>query len=120
MKTLKISDKIRLIRESMGYSQEYVAERMKISQQMYSQIEKNPEKTTLKRLKDLAFTLQVSLMTLLNEDEAFVQQNFNQQGGNTASQMNIHSSSEASSILIEKMEAEIQFLRSIINVESSK
>lgn len=87
---------------------------MGISQQMYSQIEKNPEKTTLKRLKDLADALQVNLNTLLNEDESFLQQNFNQQGGNTASQMNFHSSKEAYKLLIEKMENEVAFLREVL------
>ncbi|MFP5471374.1 MAG: helix-turn-helix domain-containing protein [Bacteroidia bacterium] len=120
MKDIKLSDHIRHLREKMGYSQEYVAERMKISQQMYSQIEKNPERASLSRLKDLAFSLQVGLVTLLNEDEFFVQQNYNQQGGNTASQMHFHTTEDVYNRLIEKMEKEILFLRSVIEKDKQK
>jgi transcriptional regulator with XRE-family HTH domain len=70
--------KIRITRESKGYSQEYVAKKLKVTQQAYSSMEKNPEMMTLKRLKDLCVILDVNLATLLGEDNIYVQQNYNQ------------------------------------------
>jgi transcriptional regulator with XRE-family HTH domain len=113
---LTISDNIRLMREYMGFSQEYIADKLGITQQAYSQIEKNPEKTTLKRLKDIADILQVSLVTLLGEDETYVLQNFNQSGGNAATQMNVTPSNNEREIydrLISELKEEILFLREL-------
>ena len=62
-----IADNIRRIRESLGYSQDYVAIRLDISQQAYSTIEKTPEKSTLSRLRQISEILQVPLVTLLGE-----------------------------------------------------
>lgn len=51
---IPIGENIRFIREQLGYSQEYVATQLGITQQSYSNIEKKPEKATLQRLKDIA------------------------------------------------------------------
>ena len=113
---LTISDNIRLMREYMGFSQEYIADKLGITQQAYSQIEKNPEKTTLKRLKDIADILQVNLVTLLGEEETYILQNFNQSGGNAATQMNVTPSNNEREIydrLISELKEEILFLREL-------
>jgi transcriptional regulator with XRE-family HTH domain len=113
---LTISDNIRLMREYMGFSQEYIADKLGITQQAYSQIEKNPEKTTLKRLKDIADILQVSLVTLLGEEETYILQNFNQSGGHAATQMNVTPSNNEREIydrLISELKEEILFLREL-------
>jgi transcriptional regulator with XRE-family HTH domain len=47
---VNISETIRLIRESKGYSQDFVASKLYITQQAYSRLEKNPENMTLKSL----------------------------------------------------------------------
>lgn len=116
-KTNTISENIRFTRESLGYSQEYVANKLEITQQAYSQIEKNPERATLKRIKELALVLQVNLITLINEDESYIQQNFNQQGGNAATQMNLNANIEAYQKLIQNLENEIAFLRNLVSIE---
>lgn len=111
-----IADNIRLIRESLGYSQEYVADKLNLTQQAYSNIEKNPEKVTLKRLKELSIVLQVNLVTLIGEDDTYVQQNFHQQGGHAATQMNVtpsHYEKEIYERLISELKDEIIFLREL-------
>ncbi len=90
MHKTSISENIRLIRESRGYSQDYIANRLNITQQAYSNMEKKPEGMSLSRLKDLAKVLDVSLLTLINEDTVLIQQNFNQAGGNAASKMEFY------------------------------
>lgn len=114
MKKKSIGDNIRNIRENLGYSQEYMASQLGLSQQAYSRIEKRPEKTSLEKFLEISAILQVSLNSLINENDNFIQNNFNQNGGNVASQMHINSATEAYEKLINKMNDEISFLRSII------
>lgn len=113
---ISISDNIRLIREGLGYSQDYVATRLDITQQTYSNLEKNPEKQTLKRLKEVASILQVNIVTLIGEDETYIQQNFNQQGGHAATQMNVSSNGEKEVYekLIAEFKEQIEFLKSLL------
>lgn len=108
-KKIKISDNIRILREGLGLSQEDVAEKMGLSQQAYSLIEKSPEKTAFKNLQKIAAILSVNITTLIMESEHFLQQNFNQQNCNIASQQQVdsHRGYEA---LIKKLEDEIEVL----------
>jgi transcriptional regulator with XRE-family HTH domain len=115
-KERNIGDNIRLLREARGFSQKYMAEKLAITQQAYSSLEKKPEKTTLQRLKNIATILQVELITLLGEEDTFILQNFNQSGGNAATQMNITPSSNEHEIynkLINSLKEEIIFLREL-------
>jgi transcriptional regulator with XRE-family HTH domain len=82
-------NKIKEIRESKGFSQESVAHDLNITQQAYSRIEKNPESTTLKRLKELSKIFEVSLASLIGEEDTYIQQNFQQQGGYATSVINM-------------------------------
>lgn len=114
---ITISENIRLLREYQGFSQEYVAQKLNITQQAYSHIEKNPENAPLKRLKEIAQILQVSLITLLGEEDTYILQNFNQSGGNAATQMNVGNSSiekEVYDRLVNELKEEIIFLRDLV------
>lgn len=84
-KPASLANKIKMIRESSHLSQEYVAGRLNISQQAYSRLEKYPESITVKRLKDLSEILGVPVNTLIGEEDLYIQQNYNQQGGNAGS-----------------------------------
>lgn len=84
------SNRIKEIREGQGMSQEAVAYQLNISQQAYSRIEKNPDSASLKRLRDLSSVFGVPLNSLVGEDDIYIQQNFQQQGGNAASIVHVH------------------------------
>jgi transcriptional regulator with XRE-family HTH domain len=116
---IKISENIRLIRESKGFSQEYVSKKLKVTQQAYSQMEKKPDNMTLARLKNLASILEVSLLSLIGEDEAYLQHNFNQQGGQAATKMVFNQQSTDANLLyeriIQELKDEIVFLRNKVN-----
>ncbi len=56
---------IYIIRTSLGYSQEYVASKLKVSQQSYSHLEKNPFKITVERLHQLSEVFQIEAKELL-------------------------------------------------------
>ncbi len=114
-KKATISDTIRLIRESQGFSQDYVAMKLDITQQAYSAIEKNPERATLTRLREIAIILQVPLVTLLGEDEINLQQNFHQAGGNAATIFkNVSSGADVYEKWIAELKEEIAFLRGCV------
>ncbi len=115
---LSIADNIRLIRRNLGYSQEYMALKLKITQQAYSNIEKNAEKITIKRLKEIAKIFDVKIITLLDEENAFVQQNFNQKGGYAATLINMSNNIEVYEKLVLRLEDEIRFLREIVQKQS--
>ncbi len=82
-------NKIRMLREGIGLSQEYVAEKLNITQQAYSKMEKNPQNVTLERLQQLSEVLGVKINNIVGNDDMYVQQNFHQQGGNASTVMYI-------------------------------
>jgi len=80
-------NKIRMLREGIGLSQEYVAEKLNITQQAYSKMEKNPQNATLERLQQLSDVLGLKINSIFGDDNMHIQQNFHQQGGNATSVM---------------------------------
>jgi hypothetical protein len=60
---------------------------------------------------EIAAVLKVSLNSLINENDAFIQNNFHQQGGQAASQMHLSTDRELYEKLIKRLEEENDFLR---------
>ena len=74
-KTQEIVSNIRKIREFRNYTQDYLAAKLKISQNAYSKIELGYSSITLDRLINIAEILEVDLADLIgdNSDE-FIRQ----------------------------------------------
>jgi len=64
--------KLRLLREYRNYSQEYIAEKLGITQNAYSRIENNQTRLTAERLEKLAVILEISPLELLSEKEPVI------------------------------------------------
>jgi len=60
-----ISKKIRLMRITLGYSQEYMAQKLNISQNVYSKNERNINNVPLIRIMQIAAILNVTVSQLL-------------------------------------------------------
>jgi len=109
---------IRVIRESNGLSQEYVASKLEITQQAYSNIEKNPENASIKRLKQISEVLSVPITSLIGESESYIQQNCQQQGGQAATIIHVQGIPEHERMLyerlIEELKSEIALLKSML------
>ncbi|WP_421942120.1 helix-turn-helix domain-containing protein [Pedobacter sp.] len=66
-----ISRKIRIRRLILGYSQEYMAQELEISQNVYSKNERNIRNVPLARVLQICEILCISLAGLLEDTEAF-------------------------------------------------
>lgn len=77
---LKIGENIRKIRELKGFSQEYMAGKLNISQRAYSSIESENDKIDTKRLKAIAEILEVNVLDILafNDKVLFTNTHCNQ------------------------------------------
>lgn len=115
---------IRIVRESSGLSQKYVADKLEITQQQYSNIEKHPENASLKRFRELSAVFQVPVTTLIGESENYVQQNFQQQGGQAATILQNNGLPEKERELYERMiqdyRNQIELLQSLLKTFANK
>ncbi|MBN9386270.1 MAG: helix-turn-helix transcriptional regulator [Chitinophagaceae bacterium] len=75
--------KLRLLREFRNYSQEYIAEKLGITQHAYSRIENNLTKLTAERLGRLAAILNIPPLELLSDKEPVI--SFSDSGSSAAS-----------------------------------
>ena len=70
LRVKKVAANIRKIREHRNYTQEYLAAKLKISQNAYSKIELGYTKITIDRLFHIADILEVSSTGLLDGENA--------------------------------------------------
>ncbi len=68
-KTMKVQDKIRIIRTSKGYTQEYIAEKLNIDPVNYGRIERGLSKLTIERFLKIAEILEINPSELLDKAE---------------------------------------------------
>jgi len=73
LKTKAIVSNIRNIRESRNYTQDYLAAKLKISQNAYSKIELGYSNITLNRLVEISHILEVALVDLICTDKDVIQ-----------------------------------------------
>lgn len=76
--TMSIGGKLRKLRQNKGYSQEYMAENLKISQKTYSNMENEKASISIETLKLLATELEVDILELLSDGKVIVQYNTSQ------------------------------------------
>ncbi len=114
-------NKIRMLREGIGFSQEYVANKLNITQQAYSKLEKNPDSATLERLNQLSEVLGVKINSIVGDDDMYIQQNFHQQGGNASTVMYLTgiADRERESLLqqISNLQKQVEILTKIIETK---
>ncbi len=74
--------KIKVIRELRNFSQEYMAEKLGIKQNSYSNIENNQTKLTTEMLQKIANVLEVSPLDIMNFQPAVINFTNTQNGHN--------------------------------------
>ncbi|WP_421945723.1 helix-turn-helix domain-containing protein [Pedobacter sp.] len=70
LKTKNVAGNIRKIREYRDYTQDYLAAKLKISQNAYSKIELGYSKLTIERLFQISAILDIEVTQLLTLDHA--------------------------------------------------
>jgi transcriptional regulator with XRE-family HTH domain len=100
-----IGYKIRKIRELKGFTQDYLAQKLNISQRAYSKIERGETKVDNERIGEVSEILEVDPIDLLVFDESYIFNNCVQAGGKFN-----HFINQLPEKLIEQYEARIKQL----------
>ena len=72
---LSIGIKLRKLRNSKGYTQDYMAEKLKVSQKTYSNMENEKATISLETLKKIAEELDTDLIELISDSKVVIQYN---------------------------------------------
>lgn len=75
-----IGDKIRKVRELKGYTQDFMAGKLEMSQRAYSKIENNDIKLDWGRIEDISKILEIEPTDLVSFDDSLVFNNCTQSG----------------------------------------
>lgn len=114
----KIINKIRDIRKNKGYSHEYMAHLLDISQVAYSKIEKNETKLTVERLFKIAEILEAKIEDVLDiKADKIYNQNNNESGtfvGHQEIQNMYQDNKEVYEKLIASKDEQIALLKSLL------
>jgi transcriptional regulator with XRE-family HTH domain len=101
---LNLGNKIKMLREIKGFSQEAIALEIGLSQQAFQKIESGASKISIERANKIAKSLELDLESLLNFQPSNYLNNCTQSGIINTN----HLSSEG---VIEKYEKQVNFLR---------
>ena len=104
--------KIRKLRNEKGYSQEYMAKSLGMSQNNYSQIELGKINLTIERLDKIAELLETDVFNLLKKEQVVFNSNNNQAVG-IASSMTINN--PYADKLIASLETQIETLKKMLD-----
>lgn len=111
--------KIRKLRELKGFSQEYMADKLSVSQRAYSKLERNETKLDWNKITDISSILEIEPLDLVSFDDNLIFNNCSQSG-----KINIqhnHTDEKLISLYekrMEKLEEEVRFLRELILKQS--
>ena len=113
----KIINKIREIRKDRGYSHEYMAHLLDISQVAYSKIEKNETKLTIERLFKIAEILEARIEDILDikADKVYKQDLKDNSIGHQEIQNMYQDNKEVYEKLIASKDEQIALLKSLLD-----
>jgi transcriptional regulator with XRE-family HTH domain len=106
-----IGTKIKKIRELKNYTQEYMSDRLGVSQSTYARFEKDDSDLTVSKINKIAEVLEVSVDDLLHFNERLVFNNYNSSHINQANNIEINLPEK----LIQLYEDKIKLLEEKIN-----
>lgn len=110
---------IRKIREQKGFSQDYMATELSISQASYARIENEATKLTIDRLSKIAEILQTDITDFFNASKLTIQNQTNNEGayGNGYIQ-NLHiESKEIYEKLLQSKDEQIKLLQELLKTK---
>jgi transcriptional regulator with XRE-family HTH domain len=118
---MSVNDKIKLVRQAKGFTQEDVAERLGMSPNAYGDIERGASDVKLSKLQKISDILGINLAELLDmTDKAILNVNFNKQGKHYNVYMSSDSETEKLNLVVDSQKKEIAYLKEIIELMRSK
>jgi transcriptional regulator with XRE-family HTH domain len=117
-------EKIRFLRQAKGWTQEEVADKLKMSQNGYGSIERGETDVNLSRLKQIAGLYDIHSSELLDEKAVFNQsgtknkniQNYNAAGSQSLEYLQLKSELEKQQLLNGTKDREIELLKEVIHL----
>nr|WP_310587490.1 helix-turn-helix transcriptional regulator [uncultured Dyadobacter sp.] len=113
---VEIGEKIKKIREIKNYTQEYMAQKLEMTQAGYGKIERNESELSYPKLMKIAEVLKVSVEDIINFNEKMIFNVMHNQTGNGYVVNNGTSDQERKLYeqIIQQQKEEILFLKKII------
>lgn len=115
-----IGHKIRKIRELKGYTQDYMATKLEMSQRSYSKLEKEEIKLDWQRIEKISDILEIEPTDLITFDDNLIFHNSPQGGKNNTNTIHNYFPEELKKSYedrIKHLEEEVIFLRSIVRYQ---
>lgn len=119
-------EKIRFLRQAKGWTQEEVADKLKMSQNGYGSIERGETDVNLSRLEQIADLFEIKLSELLGLDEKAVfnqdytknkiTQNYGTTGLQSADYLLLKAELEKQQLLNDTKDREIELLKEVITL----
>lgn len=112
-----IGEKIRQIRDLKGYSQEYISNKLGVSQRAYSKIERNEIKIDWEKITQISKLFEIDPLELISFDDNLVFNNCTQSGKFINSHANFSLPEkliQQFELRIKSLENEILFLRKLL------
>src|SRR5690606_8920416 len=107
-----IEEKIKSIREAKGFTQEYMAEQLGITQAAYSKIESGQTKLTMNKITDIVMIFEMEVKYLMTND---IQKNLNS-FNNVKGSNNVSTITNTDSEILKKLyEDKIVLLEKLLN-----
>jgi transcriptional regulator with XRE-family HTH domain len=110
-----IGNNIRRFREMRGYSQDYMANMLGLTQSAYGKIEKQAVKLTIDRLQQIAEILEIDLANLINAKNQNIFNLYNNQYANGYIENQHIEMKEVYEKLIAAKDEQIEFLKSLLD-----
>ena len=125
---MSVHEKIKLVRQTKGFTQEDIAEKLGMSSNAYGDIERGDSDPKLSKLQKISDILGIGLSELLDSNEkTILNVNFNKQGKHYNVYMSSDFEVEKCKLVIEKLEttvaaqqSEIVYLKEIIELIKNK
>lgn len=114
---MEIGEKIKKIRELKNYTQEYMAQKLEMTQAGYGKIERDESEVSYQKLSKIADILKVSVEDIINFNEKMIFNVMHNQTGNGYVVNNGLSEQEKKLYqqIIDQQKEEILFLKKIID-----
>ena len=117
---MSVNEKIRLVREAKGWTQEEVADKLQMSNNGYGDIERGDTDVKLSRLLQLAELFEIKPTELFESNDKISNVNFKINRQRNSFYVNSSNEIETQKFIVEQKDKEIALLKRIIELIETK